>query len=37
MAHLIDTNILARLANKADAQHAIASAAVMELHRRGMP
>lgn len=35
MAHLIDTSILVRLANTADAFHAIASKAVMELHRRG--
>jgi predicted nucleic acid-binding protein len=35
MAHLFDTNILARLANKADAQHAIATATIVELHRRG--
>jgi predicted nucleic acid-binding protein len=35
MAYLIDTNILARLANVADAQHAVAAQAVMELHRRG--
>src|SRR5712692_971211 len=35
MAHLIDTNILARLANMADAQHVVAAQAVLELHRRG--
>ncbi|SRR5579885_2188840 len=35
MAYLIDTNILARLANTADAQHAVAARAVVELHRRG--
>jgi len=35
MPYLIDTNILARLANGADAQHAIAARAVVELHRRG--
>jgi predicted nucleic acid-binding protein len=35
MVYLIDTNILARLANIADAQHAAAARAVMELHRRG--
>jgi predicted nucleic acid-binding protein len=35
MAYLIDTSILARLANAADAQHAIAAKAVLELHRRG--
>jgi predicted nucleic acid-binding protein len=32
MAYLVDTNILA---NAADAQHAVASRAVVELHRRG--
>lgn len=35
MAYLIDTSLLARLANLADAQHAIATRAVLELHRRG--
>jgi predicted nucleic acid-binding protein len=35
MAHLIDTNVLARLANTADASHAVAARAVLELHRRG--
>ena len=35
MAYLIDTNILARLANMADARHAVAARAVVELHRRG--
>jgi predicted nucleic acid-binding protein len=35
MAYLIDTNLLARLANIADAQHAVATRAVVELHRRG--
>ncbi len=35
MAYLIDTNILARLANAADAQHAVAAQAIVELHRRG--
>ena len=35
MAYLIDTTILARLANAADAQHAVAARAVLELHRRG--
>ena len=34
MAHLLDTNILIRLANAADPFHAIASRAVFELHRR---
>lgn len=35
MAYLIDTSLLARLANTADAQYAIAAWAVVELHRRG--
>jgi predicted nucleic acid-binding protein len=35
MAHLLDTSILARLANTADAAHAIATRAVVEPHRRG--
>lgn len=35
MAYLIDTTILARLANASDAQHAVATRAVLELHRRG--
>lgn len=35
MAHLIDTSILARLANTADAYHAVAAQAVRLLHRRG--
>jgi len=35
MAYLLDTNILGRLANAADAQHPVASRAVVELHRRG--
>jgi predicted nucleic acid-binding protein len=35
MAYLLDTSILARLANTADAQYATADRAVMELHRRG--
>lgn len=35
MAYLIDTNILVRLANAADAQHAVAARAVVELHRCG--
>ena len=34
MAYLIDTSLLARLANTADAQHTIAAQAVVELHRR---
>jgi predicted nucleic acid-binding protein len=35
MAHLVDTSILGRLANTADAFHAAAARAVVELHRRG--
>src|SRR5438093_9756553 len=35
MAHLVDTSILARLANTADAFHPVAFRAVVELHRRG--
>jgi predicted nucleic acid-binding protein len=35
MAHLLDTNVLGRLANAADPGHAIAAGAVSELHRHG--
>jgi predicted nucleic acid-binding protein len=35
MAHLLDTNVLVRLANAADAYHPQATRAVLELHRRG--
>jgi predicted nucleic acid-binding protein len=35
MSYLIDTNLLARLANSADPQYAVAFRAVAELHRRG--
>jgi predicted nucleic acid-binding protein len=35
MAHLVDTSLLARLANTADPFHAVAAHAVMELHRGG--
>lgn len=35
MAYLIDTSILVRLANAADARHAVTARAVMELHRQG--
>jgi predicted nucleic acid-binding protein len=35
MTCLIDTSVLARLANTADAQYATADGAVMELHGRG--
>lgn len=34
-AYLLDTHILVRLANTADASHATAERAVLELHRRG--
>ncbi len=33
--YLIDTNILIRLANTADATHGVAAGSVAELHRRG--
>jgi predicted nucleic acid-binding protein len=35
MAYLMDPNVLGRLANRTDAQHGVASQAVVELHRRG--
>ena len=35
MAVLVDTSILGRLANRADPLHALAAAAIAELHRRG--
>lgn len=35
MACLIDTSVLARLANSADAQYPTADRAVVELHKRG--
>jgi predicted nucleic acid-binding protein len=35
VAHLVDTSILGRLANIADAKYAVAAGAVSELHRRG--
>jgi hypothetical protein len=35
MAFLIDTSVLARLANTADALYATADRAVLELHQRG--
>jgi predicted nucleic acid-binding protein len=35
MPILLDTGILGRLANRADALHGLAKAAVAELHRRG--
>lgn len=35
MAYLLDTSVLARLANTADVRYAVADRAVVELHRRG--
>jgi hypothetical protein len=35
MPYLLDTSIMARLANTADPWHLIATQAVLELHRRG--
>ncbi len=35
MSFLLDTSVLARLANRADAFYAVADRAVMELHQRG--
>jgi predicted nucleic acid-binding protein len=35
MAYLLDTNVLARLANTADPHYGVADRAVKELHRRG--
>jgi predicted nucleic acid-binding protein len=35
VAYLLDTSILARLANTADGFHSVATHAVVELHRRG--
>lgn len=35
MAYLVDTSVLVRLANRADARYVVAAAAVLELHRRG--
>lgn len=35
MAYMLDTSILVRLANVADARHAVAAGAMLELHRRG--
>jgi predicted nucleic acid-binding protein len=34
MSVLVDTSILGRLANRADAAHAVAKAAISDLHRR---
>jgi len=35
MDHLVDTSVLARLANTADPLNPVAERAVLELHRRG--
>jgi predicted nucleic acid-binding protein len=35
MAVLVDTSVLGRLANRTDSAHAVAQAAVAELHRQG--
>jgi predicted nucleic acid-binding protein len=35
MAYMVDTSVLARLANASDPFHAIAAQAILELHRRG--
>jgi len=35
VAFLVDTSILVRLANRADASYPVADRAVVELHRRG--
>jgi predicted nucleic acid-binding protein len=35
MAHLVDTSVLARLANTADPFHTVAAQAVLKLHRHG--
>ncbi len=35
MAHLVDTSVLARLANTADPFYPVAAHAILELHRRG--
>jgi predicted nucleic-acid-binding protein len=35
MAHLVDTSLLARLANTADTLHPVAARAILELHQRG--
>jgi predicted nucleic acid-binding protein len=35
MAYLIDTSVLVRLSNTADAHYATADRAVVELHQRG--
>ena len=35
MKYLLDTSVLARLANGMDARYPIAGRAVLELHRRG--
>jgi predicted nucleic acid-binding protein len=35
MAHLVDTSVLARLANTNDSRHAVSTHSVTELHRKG--
>ena len=35
MAYLVDTSVLARLANAADTFHKTAASAVIDLHRQG--
>lgn len=35
MSYLLDTSILARLANRADTSYPLATRAILELHRRG--
>jgi predicted nucleic acid-binding protein len=35
MAILVDSSVLGRLANRADASHSVAKTAISELHRRG--
>jgi len=35
VSYLLDTNVLARLTNTADAMHSVATRAVTELHRQG--
>jgi predicted nucleic acid-binding protein len=35
VAYLVDTSLLARLANSSDAQHSVAIGAALELHRLG--
>ena len=35
MAHLVDTSVLGRLANKKDIYHDLTAQAIVELHRQG--